>query len=295
MTAEPDFTYHSVPASHYNFDQLAAIYNQTRVDYIVPMPMNGKRMEEYIRYYDVNLEASIVAFNSAQEMMGVGMLGLRGSRAWITRLGVLPERRGRKIGQYMMDTLLDRARNCQATQVQLEVIKGNDPAHQLFTKLGFVAQRELLIVRRPPRAPEAQPRVEDAVVSALTAAEIVTHLEQRQQPASWIDENQSLLNISSLGGLKVRLPSGAEGWIVFHSTPFQLSHFALEATRDCYTDVVTALLYYLHREYPNRDTKVENLPADSPAWPVFQYMGYVEAFRRYEMTLNISSISLPTT
>jgi len=52
-----------VSASEYTFAALAQIYNQGRVDYIVPMPMNARRMEEYVRYYDVALDASVVMLN----------------------------------------------------------------------------------------------------------------------------------------------------------------------------------------------------------------------------------------
>lgn len=285
VTTDHDASYYSVPASRYTFEQLAAIYNQTRVDYIVPMPMNSKRMEEYVRHYDVDLEASIVAFNSDEEMTGIGMLGLRAKRAWITRLGVLPARRGRKIGQYIMETLLQQACDNAAEQVQLEVIKGNEPAHMLFSKLGFEVQRELLVVRRPPRELDCPAPAADIVVENLAEAQIRERLKVRHGNPSWLDENASLLNIGSLEGLQITLPSGASGWIVFHNAMFQLSHFAFETEPEADNVLTEALLYYLHHQFPNRDTKVENLPADSPVWPIFEKLGYVEAFRRLEMTL----------
>lgn len=51
MSAEPASAAHNraVPIAQYSMDDLAAIYNRARVDYIVPMPMNGKRMAEYIQ------------------------------------------------------------------------------------------------------------------------------------------------------------------------------------------------------------------------------------------------------
>ena len=43
-----------IPVSRFTYEQLAAIYNQTRVDYMVPMPMNAARLAEYITTYDVS-------------------------------------------------------------------------------------------------------------------------------------------------------------------------------------------------------------------------------------------------
>jgi len=151
ILAQPGFA--AVPCSQYTFVELADIYNQSRVDYIVPMPMNAKRMEAYVRSYDVHLDASVVVFDSAGLTAGIGMLGLRGDRAWITRVGVIPERRGNHLGRYLMDTLIENARTRACRTVQLEVIKGNAPAHRLFLKLGFRETRELLVIRRPPANP----------------------------------------------------------------------------------------------------------------------------------------------
>ena len=50
-----------VPASRFSHAELVAAYNQARVDYIVPMPMNVARFQEYMRWYDIDLEASCVA------------------------------------------------------------------------------------------------------------------------------------------------------------------------------------------------------------------------------------------
>jgi len=111
--SEPDYTV--VPCSRYNFTELAEIYNATRTDYIVPMPMNAKRMEQYAAWYDVDLDRSMVIFDSTKAMAGLGMLAVRGKRAWITRLGVLPERRGKGLGLFMMEELLVRAREQLAT------------------------------------------------------------------------------------------------------------------------------------------------------------------------------------
>ena len=65
-----------IPASHFTIDELTAIYNQTRVDYLVPMPMNSARLVEYINSYDVNLDHSFVAVEE-ENLRGVAMLGVR--------------------------------------------------------------------------------------------------------------------------------------------------------------------------------------------------------------------------
>ncbi len=141
-----------IPASSFSIDQLVAAYNQTRVDYLVPMPMNAARLAEYIHIYDVDLERSRVAV-AGDQILGLAMLGVRPNHTWITRLGVLPARRRRGVGEALMRALLEAAEQLRINYTCLEVIKHNTPAHTLSLKLGFTETRELLILRRPPGPP----------------------------------------------------------------------------------------------------------------------------------------------
>lgn len=279
----------AVPTSRYDFAQLANIYNQARVDYIVPMPMNAKRMEEYVRHYDVDLDASLVSLNREGEETGIGMLGLRGDhtlrRGWITRLGVLPHRRGYKIGQFLMEQMLENARQRGCHLVQLEVIEGNAPAHFLFQKLGFQETRHLLIIRRPPGAPAPMPAFDALEEIPLTEPETLREcLDQREHGASWVEETPSLINAGSLRGLRLEGLNGESGWVIFQRTPFQLTHFVLSPHVS--DDMIAALLYRVHRAFPMQDTKIENMALASRHWPIFQQHGYLEVFRRIEMVLH---------
>ena len=139
-----------VTADHYTFEQLTEAYNQTRVDYLVPMPMNVARLREYAHAYDVNLAHSCVAVDEVN-MLGLGMLGVRDGRTWITRLGVLPSGRRRGIGNAIMEALVGRSEELCVDAIWLEVIAGNTPAHELFHKFGFTETRDLIVARRPPR------------------------------------------------------------------------------------------------------------------------------------------------
>ncbi len=273
----------AVSASQYDFDQLAEIYNQARVDYIVPMPMNGKRMAEYVAHYDIDLDASVVSLNEDNLECGVGMLGLRDDRAWISRLGVVPQRRGKRIGQYLMEKMLDEAVKRQSRLAQLEVIVGNEPAHKLFVKLGFEDTRELLIVRRPPGKPETNIEFDEVTPVQMPDEDIPRYLNEREPGASWIEETPSLINAGKLRGVTLELPTGENGWLILQRTPFQLTHFVLSP--DASGEMTQALLYHVHKEFPMQDTKIENVPSDHPTWPFFQKMGYFEVFRRTEMFL----------
>jgi ribosomal protein S18 acetylase RimI-like enzyme len=268
-----------VPASIFSIDQLVAAYNQTRVDYLVPMPMNAARLAEYIHMYDIDLDRSQVAVEGDQ-ILGLAMLGVRTDRTWITRLGVLPIKRKRGVGEALMRALLDATDQLDIPLTCLEVIKHNTPAHTLFLKLGFTETRELLILRRPPGPPAEIPSAE---VEWLDRAEALALLATRSASPAWTNETDSLANIENLAGLSLRLPDGSTGWIVFEREMFILSHFVMRTSQDHTVALGQALLAHLYQRFPDLDTHAENIPLDDPQLSAFFDSRFVESFRRIEM------------
>ena len=276
---EIDSSVQLVPASSFSIDQLVAAYNQTRVDYLVPMPMNAARLAEYIHIYDVDLDRSQVAVEGDQ-ILGLAMLGVRPSCVWITRLGVLPIKRRRGVGEALMRALLAAVDELRATCTCLEVIKHNTPAHALFRKLGFTETRELLILRRPPGPPAQVPAAETAW---LDRTEALALLGTRTPPPAWTNETSSLANLENITGLSLRLSDGTTGWLVFERQKFILSHFSLLTLQGDSVALGQALLAHLYQRYPDLDTDAENIPVDDPHLPAFFDSRFVEAFRRIEM------------
>ncbi len=271
-------------ASEFTVEELTNAYNQTRVDYIVPMPMNARRLTEYIHNYDVDMERSAVAMLDGQ-ILGLSMLGFRPGRCWCTRLGVLPVKRRRGTGRLLMTDHIQKARELCVDSMILEVIKDNEPAYQLFKQFGFRDVRVLLILRRPPGLLKED--VGRYKVAFLEPDEVVALLAQRRSTPSWLDETPSLLNAGSLGALRVELANGGRGWLVYQSTTFQLGRLVLQTEAGDPREVARALVHALHSEYPIKDTNTENLPLDDPHLTGLLDMGYLESFRRIEMRLDL--------
>jgi ribosomal protein S18 acetylase RimI-like enzyme len=273
-----------VPASQFTFDELVAAYNQTRVDYIVPMPMSAPRLREYVNNYDLDLDASAVAVEGDQ-ILGLAMLGVRPGHTWITRLGVLPVKRRYGTGRLLMEYLIAQSRRFKVDYIVLEVIKHNTPAHRLFLKLGFRARRELLVVRRPPGPPVTD--VNHYQYEALGHHEALELLHQRRSVPSWLDEKPSLENAGNLAAVCVELETGDRGWVVYQNTVFQLGRLVLQTESGDPHPVGLALAHALHTCHPTQDTKIENLPTTDPHWPALQVSGYIESFGRIEMRLDL--------
>ena len=163
-----------VCADNFSLEQLTEAYNQTRIDYIVPMPMNASRLHEYIELYDIDLSASWVAVRH-EAIFGLGMLGIRQGRAWITRVGVLPKGRRQGTGRAIIDRLILSASEKEINKVWLEVIAGNYPASQLFITSGFSRTRDLIVARRPPAHIDTAPLSESESLIPITVSKLDNH------------------------------------------------------------------------------------------------------------------------
>lgn len=272
-----------VPAHQFTFEQLTEAYNQTRVDYLVPMPMNVARLREYAHIYHVDLSSSCAAVHG-DTILGLGMLGVRDQQTWVTRLGVLPSGRRQGTGQAILEHLLANAANKhQAEAVWLEVIKGNEPAHALFRKFGFQEVRELIVARRPPHPQDTKaPAGKIRRVTSLDHEEAIILLSHRQERPNWLNDTQTMQNVRNLSALLVEMEDGGRGWVTYHAGLLQLTRIIVEVTAGDPTTVTAAVLHVLHQRHKRQDAIAENLPDDA-RWPGFQQAGYFDAFRRIEM------------
>jgi len=273
-----------IPAEQFTMQELTELYNQTRVDYMVPMPMNASRLGEYVRDFDIDLARSCVAQAGDGQMLGLCMLGVRQNRVWITRLGVLPSTRRSGVGSTLIDCMLENAHSLGIEEVQLEVIKNNAPAYNLFLCKNFTETGEYLVFRR---APHSTPGMSLGTVNWLNRNEALGILQSYPNHLTWINALESMQNAPDIEGLRLGLPNGSEGWLVFRNTKFTLrstlSHLVIHTEKGDSTEVGTQLLLNLHIQYPHHDTYAENIHISDPHLPALRALGYFENFSRIEM------------
>ncbi len=272
-----------VPASRFSMQELTDLYNQTRVDYLVPMPMNADRLAEYVRDFDVDLSRSSIAQGDGQTL-GLSMLGVRPGRGWVTRLGVLPGTRRHGVGAMLMDCMLENAERAGVGEIILEVIQDNAPAYNLFLSKGFEETGSWLVMRRAPRPASAAPQGE---IEALTREQALEALSAYPSHVTWINAYESMCNAPDMEGMRIQLPSGGRGWIVYRSHKYtlrhSLSHLVLHTEEGDPAEVGLQLLLNLHTRNPRHDTYAENIHTDDPHLVAFGELGYFENFSRIEM------------
>jgi ribosomal protein S18 acetylase RimI-like enzyme len=271
-----------IPANFFTYEQLVEAYNETRIDYVVPMPMNVARLLEYSRVYDIDDARSVVAMEG-NTMLGLGMLGVRENRSWITRLGVLPNGRRKGVGRAIMEELLRQSHLLNVNKIWLEVIKGNKPAHQLFSSMGFCETRELIVARRPPNPQTELPdHIQYKSVTPLDHEDAIILLSHRKEQPNWLNETETFLHVKNLSALVVELENGGRGWVTYHAGLLQLTRVVVEVTTGDPIEVTAAILHMLHHRHKRQDTITENL-FDEVQYQGFRQAGYFEAFRRLEM------------
>lgn len=273
-----------IPASEFSLQQLADVYNEARSDYLVPMPMTPAHLGRYIAVYDVDLAASAVATRGAAAL-GLCLLGLRGERAWITRLGVVPRARRAGCARALLARCLDSARERGARLVQLEVIADNVPAQRLFQASGFSPRRRLLVMRRRAGLPLPLQPVPPPAPRWLDTPAALSRAAARTGTPAWTNETASLANAGGVAALCPREPDPG-AWVTYQHTPAGLERVVV-APEEAAAQPVYELLYHLHARYPADAATAENLPADAPCVGAFRALGYTLAFERVEMTLTL--------
>jgi len=124
------------------------LFEQAIISYERPFAPNLK--EDPITYYDLgNLierkDADIVVATIDSEIVGSGYSLIKNSKPYIkpeqyAYLGfmyVLPKYRGKEINKMIIERLINKAKERNMTEIQLDVYAENESALKAYTKIGF--------------------------------------------------------------------------------------------------------------------------------------------------------------
>ncbi|MCX7800911.1 MAG: GNAT family N-acetyltransferase [Fimbriimonadales bacterium] len=102
--------------------------------------------EESLDWMLVGQGASLLASRRllvGGEPAGIALVGIRGRTSRIAGFGVFPEFRGRGIGRWFLERLVQEARDRGESRIWLEVLLENEPAVRLYESAGFRRHRTL--------------------------------------------------------------------------------------------------------------------------------------------------------
>lgn len=270
-----------LPVSDVNFDDYLAAFNSAYQDYLVPMRMDAAALQSLIARESIDLGASRVIMEDDQ-IAAVGMVGLRKTTAWIGGVGVSPAYRNKGFGKQIMLALLEAVRNRGVSTVYLEVIQGNTKAYHLYLHLGFKVIRQLLIIEGQKIAPLAN----QLNVRAVPAAEALHYFALHAAPNPWQRDRPSLhYYADSMDGRVVRRDNHIVGYAVGWFRQDRIRWMDIVGQDET---ILRALIATVHQDAPDASAGMINLPADDPAWAVFESFGYKTTMIQFEMQLDFN-------
>jgi GNAT superfamily N-acetyltransferase len=238
-----------------------ALFNAAYEGYVLPFHVDEQQLAFMDHVFDLNLDASRVAFRDG-EPLGLGNLGLRDEDAWIGGIGVVPGARRSGVGEALMRTLHEQARERGVQRIWLEVIVENTEAFALYEKLGYQVMQDVEVWTLPGAEGEREGRE----VPPERAQE---QLPERHEP--WQRAAGTLAHYDDVRGLVT--DSGAMLFCVRSSAQLQQ-----------YTGEPKPLLRAL-RTFG--DVYILNLPAEDPAAQVLRELGGTVVVRQHEMLLEL--------
>jgi GNAT superfamily N-acetyltransferase len=166
----------------------ARTFNRCFEDYLVRLAFSPEDFDRRIRAENVDLSRSTVYFEG-EDAVAICLIAVRGRCSRVAAMGIVPERRGHKLGRTVIEDAIAGARAAGERRLILEVIEQNERALRLYERTGFSVVRRLLGFERG--APSGEHAEE---IDAYDAAKrVATDLEL---DVPWQTEAQTLLNLS---------------------------------------------------------------------------------------------------
>lgn len=270
-----------VPALDFNLSELAEHLNSSFKGYLVEIKFSPAMVNYMLRQDHVDLSASQVVLEAGQPV-GVALIARRGWTSRVAAMGISSERRGQRIGEWLMRQIISQAGERQDRTLVLEVIEQNHPAVRLYQKLGFQTQRRLVGYRTQALEGQAAEGLQE--VDIREVARLLSCYATPDLP--WQLSGESLAQ-GGWPNLGYRLGE-AYGAISNPEQP-QITLRALvvppEARR---RGAATALVQALAAKYPGKTWAVPPIWPEETATGLFEKLGFTrEALSQLQMKLTL--------
>jgi len=131
------------PASDYPTLGLLNYLNLAFEEYAIPVTFNLTQLLTMLRRDSIDLTSSRVLLADEQPA-GVALIARRGWSSRLAAMGISKEFRGKGVGTWFMEKLIEEAHERSDHEMVLEVIEQNEAAVRLYKKMGFQTVRRLI-------------------------------------------------------------------------------------------------------------------------------------------------------
>ena len=131
------------PASGYPLTELTQLLNLSFEEYLVPVNLNLVQFLTMLRKDSIDLFSSRVLLMD-EELSGIALIARRGWNSRLAAMGILQSKRGLGAGRWLLEKLIQEARDREEHEILLEVIEQNEYAVRLYRRCGFQSIRRLI-------------------------------------------------------------------------------------------------------------------------------------------------------
>jgi GNAT superfamily N-acetyltransferase len=259
--------------------------------YYVPIALTPHSFAELVERESVELARSAAALDGRQ-VVGMGLLGVRGTRGWIGGMGVIPAHRRQGIARRVMEYLIRQAEEAGLRRLQLEVIVENGPAYHLYQSLGFQVERRLLVLTREEAPPPTRANGAGLIVKPAAVGRLLSRLPVLiDAPRPWQREVDSIRalgrDVQGIAAFRggTQAPVGV---CLYHTQRYHLGLLDLAADGP---EAGHALLAHLLAEFPLARLSYLNIAEDDPLFPLLRGLGFKTTLSQYEMILPLNQES----
>ena len=131
------------PASDYSLPELTQLLNLSFESYLIPISFNLIQFLTMLRKDSIDLFSSRV-LTMEDEPSGIALIARRGWSSRLAAMGIVQNKRGHGAGQWLLEKLIQEARDRKDREMFLEVIEQNEYAVRLYRRCGFQNVRRLI-------------------------------------------------------------------------------------------------------------------------------------------------------
>lgn len=284
-----------VSASDFSLKQVTQAFNRAFTGYYFPMTQTPDGLADMMRENDVQLPVSL-AMLVDDELVGIGLVALRGDRGWIAGMGVDPFWRGQGLGRQLLARLLVALRGAGARTAQLEALTVNTPALTLYKSVGFSETRELFVYQGPLRLRAGKDTLLDGGFSErLAPVEPRLALTEFSQfhtvPPAWQREARTLLMMRrSPAGLGLWDGEHLRAYVIYIRHPGGFVVFdagSSDASPEIRCAHIVALFVHLVSGREDSVVRAINTPPGDALGSALELLSCPVIARQYEMSLTL--------
>lgn len=201
-------------------------------DYARPFEFDDERFRNHITLNAVDLSRSVGCFRD-DELIGFSLNGFGSwdgkSTIYDAGTGVIPDNRRCGASDAMFEMMIPVFKAGGAEQFLLEVITTNEPAVNLYKKLGFEIQRELLLLEAPGQLKiDREPNV-DIAIRRIAASDLSSYFAFWDGTPSWQNSNEAIQRSERMKTiLGAFIGKRCIGYIVFSSGLGRVAQFVVD-------------------------------------------------------------------